>query len=464
MWTGFWTELENSASAKSIKNIHIFLKYVNILENGTGPNTHVPMSKGAYMTISEFLAAEWKTALGCTEPAAVAWAAALAAGQSRGGIQTVHLVCDPRTYKNCYAVGIPNSDRKTGILWALAIGANLPDPTRGLRSFEGATPETVLQGQELLQRHAISVDLDSQQSTLLIDVTVAGEGGTGRAVLEREHTHLARLECDGDLVEGSAWATDSPATSLRTNIAAQPIQALMDLSRTLTPADRKVLRDGAALNIAIARHGLSMLPSGFVAPGGQDAQTRLARLVSAGVFARMSGDPMMVMSLAGSGNKGITVSIPVVLWGREAGHPKERVDEALAFACLMTTATTHHLGTLSAICGAANAAGIGIASALVMLEGGSASQVGLAVNNMVGNLAGMICDGAKIGCAMKTMTGVDSAFRAAHLALAGIGIPATDGIVGTNGETSLSNLGRLAQQGMAGVDAEILEIMQAKLK
>lgn len=88
---------------------------------------------------------------------------------------------------------------------------------------------------------------------------------------------------------------------------------------------------------------------------------------------------MMVMSLAGPGNKGITVSVPVVLWGREAGRPKDRVDEALAVACLMTTATTHHLGTLSAICGAANAAGIGIASALVMLEGGSASQVGLAL-------------------------------------------------------------------------------------
>ena len=417
------------------------------------------------MNISDFLAAEWKTALGCTEPAAVAWAAALASDQTCGAVKAVRLVCDPRTYKNCYAVGIPNSDRKTGILWALAIGANLPDPTRGLRSFEGTTPETLAQGQGLLERHAVSVDVDSHRSTLWIDVIVERDGGTGRAVLEREHTRLARLERAGRLVGGEATQTgDSPESSLRANVAALSIQALMDLARTLTPGDRKALRDGAALNIAIARHGLSMLPPGFVVPGGQDTQTRLARLVSAGVFARMSGDSMMVMSLAGSGNKGITVSVPVVLWGREAGHPKERVDEALAFACLMTTATTHQLGTLSAICGAANAAGIGIASALVMLEGGTASQVGLAVNNMVGNLAGMICDGAKIGCAMKTMTGVDSAFRAADLALAGIGIPATDGIVGANGEASLANLGRLAQQGMVGVDAEILEIMQSKLR
>ncbi|WP_306599050.1 L-serine ammonia-lyase, iron-sulfur-dependent, subunit alpha [Geothrix sp. 21YS21S-2] len=130
----------------------------------------------------------------------------------------------------------------------------------------------------------------------------------------------------------------------------------------------------------------------------------------------------------------------------------------------MASAATWHLGSLSAICGAANAAGIGIASAFVFLEGGSHEQVSLAVNTMVGNLAGMICDGAKIGCAMKTLTGVEAAFRAASMALAGMGIPATDGIVGKDGRASLSNLGRLAQRGMAGVDTEILRIMQDKLR
>ena len=130
----------------------------------------------------------------------------------------------------------------------------------------------------------------------------------------------------------------------------------------------------------------------------------------------------------------------------------------------MTSAATWHLGTLSAICGAANAAGIGIASALVLLEGGSHGQVGLAINTMVGNLAGMICDGAKIGCAMKTQTGVEAASRAASMAMAGVGIPATDWIVGTDGRSSLTNLGRLAQRGMIGVDAEILRIMQDKLR
>ena len=417
------------------------------------------------MRMSELLAEEWKPALGCTEPAAVAWAAALAAEQQTGRVLQVRLICDPRTYKNCYAVGLPNSDRATGILWALALGAHLPDGGLGLSSFEGTTPAIIEQARTLLDNHGIQVEVDAGQTNLRVDVTVVREQGTGRAILENEHTHLARLEKNGQLVGGADSAQQGvPAPSLRQAAAALSIPELMALARELSTEDRQSLQQGVALNLAMARHGLSLLPAGFVPPAGQDSQSRLAHLVSAGVYARMSGEPLTVMTLAGSGNKGITVSLPVSLWGRESAHPESRIEEALAFGCLMTIVTTWHLGTLSAICGAANAAGIGVASALVLLEGGDARQVGLAVSNMVGSVAGMICDGAKIGCAMKTMTCVDSAFRAANLALSGIGIPATDGIVGEDGESSLANLGRLAQQGMAGVDTEILRIMQDKLR
>ncbi|MBP7147926.1 MAG: serine dehydratase subunit alpha family protein [Acidobacteria bacterium] len=417
------------------------------------------------MDITGFLAAEWKPALGCTEPAAVAWTAALAADQAGGNARQVRLRCDARTYKNCYAVGIPNSGRQSGLLWSLALGAHLGDPSLGLRSFEGNTPASIAAAGELLARRGAEVEVESDRVSLMVDVTVVSDRGVGRAVVEREHTNLARLEKDGRLVGGAASRSDSvPSSTAGEEAARMRIGELMELARTLGESDRVRLREGLSLNLAIARHGLSLLPAGFVPPGGQDSQTRISRLVSAGVYARMSGEPLTVMTLAGSGNKGITTSIPVVLWGRESGHDEGRIEEALAFACLMTTTATWHLGTLSAICGAANASGIGIAAALVMLEGGSAHQVGLAVSNMVGNVAGMICDGAKIGCAMKTMTGVDAAFRAANLALAGIGIPATDGIVGEDGEESLSNLGRLAQHGMVGVDAEILRIMQDKLR
>lgn len=415
------------------------------------------------MRFSHYLDAEWKPALGCTEPAAVAHAAALAADQAEGAIQRVRLRVDVRTYKNCHAVGIPHAAGRTGILWALGLGAQLPDASLGLRCFEAVTPEVLEGAGRLLRAGALQVELDAESPDLLIDCTVVGDTGTGRAVLAREHTRVALLERDGVRRGGEEGQTLAPAEDVRAILAEMSLRDLMALARDLTPEDRERLREGAACNLAMAEHGVSLLPEGFVPEEGHDPLTRYSRLVSAGVYARMSGEPRMVYSLAGSGNKGITVAVPLTLWGRGKGHAQDGVDEALAFACLMTSSTTHRLGTLSSICGAANAAGIGIASGLVLLEGGAPQQVDLAIQNMVGNLAGMICDGAKIGCAMKTMTGADAAFRSATLALAGFGIPATDGIVGAGGAASLANLGRLAQRGMAGVDAEVLDIMQGKL-
>lgn len=420
------------------------------------------------MNLTEYLAAEWKPALGCTEPAAVALAASLAAGQGQGDPRMVRLVLDARTYKNCHAVGIPNSGRKTGVLWALALGAVLKDAALGLQIFESATPEALARAARLLERGAVHVEVDASRTELHIDCTVASEGGVGRAVMEKEHTRLVRLEADGAPVPvPAAQARSETKAGIREQVASLSLAELVALAGTLTEADRGRLREGVALNLALAEHCVGLLPEGFVPGPEADPWLRIPRLVSAGVLGRMSGEAMTVMSLAGSGNKGITVSVAMSLWAQggtqQAGHSQARLEEALALACLLTSATTHRLGTLSAICGASNAAGIGIAAGLVHLGGGTAAQMDLAVHNMVGNLAGLICDGAKIGCAMKAMTGVEAAFRSATLALAGFGIPGTDGIVGNSGESSLANLGRLAQRGMAGVDTEILDIMQAKL-
>ncbi len=416
------------------------------------------------MNLTEYLAAEWRPALGCTEPAAVAYAACLAAGQGGGEPRLVRVVLDARTYKNCHAVGIPNSEHKTGVLWALALGAVLPDPALGLQIFESITPEALARANRLLERGAVHLDVDSTRTDLFIDCIVACEGGVGRAVLEQEHTRLVRLEADGIPVAVPGGEADSrEAGRVREQVGNLSLAELVALAGTLSEQDRARLREGMALNLAMAERCVDHLPSGFVPGVGADPWLRIPRLVSAGVLGRMSGEPLTVMSLAGSGNKGITVSVAMGLWGRQAGHSDARIEEALALACLLTTATTQKLGTLSAVCGASNAAGIGIAVGLVHLGGGGPAQMDLAIHNMVGNLAGLICDGAKIGCAMKAMTGVEAAFRAATLALAGFGIPSTDGIVGVDGLASLVNLGRLAQVGMAGADAEILDIMQAKL-
>lgn len=420
----------------------------------------------------EFLRQEWQPALGCTEPASIAYAAALAAAQSEGPVRSVHLRCDPRIYKNCYAVGIPHSEHKVGILWALAIGSLLPNPSAKLEVFRQIDPAILSDAGRLLDENAVTVEVDPSQQRLMVDCSVIRTGGSGRARIEEDHTRLVRLEKDGKPmplvregrpgeVHGGASA---PAPPVREALATTRFEDLLSLARNITPSDQETLREGAEMNIAIARHGLTLFPRGFMDLIGTDGLTRISRLVSAGVYARMSGEDFVVMSLAGSGNKGIVTAVPIVLWGREIGADPRKTDEALALACLFASATTFHLGTLSATCGCSNAAGVGLAAGLVHLQGGDLPAISLAVNNIVGNVTGMICDGAKIGCALKTMTSVDAAFRAASLAMNGMGIPATDGIVGESGMASLVNLGKIANQGMAAMDGQILQIMQAKLR
>ena len=420
------------------------------------------------MDFSQFLAREWRPALGCTEPASIAYAASTAASAlaglpDAGPVTSVALHCDPRIYKNCYAVGIPHSDHKVGILWATAIGAHLPDPSARLECFRQIDDDVLDRAGALLDRSAVTVEVDRHSAELLVDCSVRAGTHRCRVVIEGLHTRITRVELDGRSLPVEVDAAEAAGGGVRNILARMPFEELMDLARTPTEADRALLRRGVEYNLAIARHGLSLFPKSFVQMADRDLLTRISRLVCAGVYARMWGEDLVVMSLSGSGNKGITCAVPIALWGEEIGADPALVEDALALATLVTSKTTAYLGTLSAVCGCSNAAGIGLACGLALLQGGGPKAVSLSVSNMVGNVTGMICDGAKIGCALKTMTSVDAAFRAVNLALAGIGIPQSDGIVGKSGHESLENLGRIATRGMLSADAQILEIMEEKL-
>ncbi len=417
------------------------------------------------MKLSNILDRECVLALGCTEPASIALAAAHAAHLNDGPVRAVHVVCDSRLYKNCYAVGIPHSGGKCGIRWALAIGATLADASLGLECFSAITPEILASAQALLDAGVVTVDVAPGRVGLHADCRVVRAGGVGRATIARDHTNLVRLERDGvelDLPPGEQSSEDTAA--FRQELAHTPLADLVEIATAVTDAERGRLFAGAELNLAMARHGLTLLPEPFRDLIGLDQMTRISRLVCAGVFARMNGENLTVMSVAGSGNKGITSTVPVLLWGRESGFTEEEVGNALALSCIVTAAATPRLGRLSAVCGVSNAAGIGVAAALVLLQGGGIDVFNRAVNNLVGNVAGMICDGAKIGCGLKGMTAVDAAFRAASLARAGVGIPATDGIVGADAGQSFDHLERIAGPGMQAMDNEILRIMQDKLR
>jgi L-cysteine desulfidase len=350
-------------------------------------------------------------------------------------------------FKNCYAVGIPNSEGKIGILWATAIGALLPDPSLELECFKQCDASILENAAKLIDHSAIHVEALSGKDQLYIDCRVIRADGVGRVVISGSHTNVSLVEKNG---VAQAFAPKNSANAgfvasddglMRLSFA-----ELVALARSITPGDRKRIREGCDLNLAIA-----------------EESDDISQRVSAGVYARMSGVGRVVMSASGSGNKGITCSLPLVMYGERIKADPAKVEEALALSIIMTELTTRHLGTLSAICGCTNASGIGVAAGLVYLQGGGEKEISHAVSNMVGNISGIICDGAKIGCALKAMTAVEAAFRAAALAMKGVFIPESDGIVGSDGLRSLENLGRIANRGMVGVDDEVLQIMRGKL-
>ncbi|MFP4520400.1 MAG: L-serine ammonia-lyase, iron-sulfur-dependent, subunit alpha, partial [Oceanicaulis sp.] len=314
-----------------------------------------------------YLKEEWKPALGCTEPASIAYAAAMAASVGGAGpITGLRLLCDPRIYKNCYAVGIPHSGHKVGIIWTLAIGSLLPDPSLKLECFRRIDAKVLEQAEELISKGVVTVEVDTSRTDLFIEVLIERGEERSVAVIEGGHTRLTWLEANG---EPQKFETDGggEADGFRRDLLARmSFEQMVEMSSSLRDHDRAALREGMQINEAIARHGLSLLPERFVDLSGQDLLTKVSRLVCGGVLARMMGEDFVVMSLSGSGNKGIVCSVPLAVYGREAGHDPERIDRALALACLLTSATTHHLGTLSAVCGCSNAAGIGLAAGLTL--------------------------------------------------------------------------------------------------
>lgn len=417
------------------------------------------------MDIFGYLDQEWVPALGCTEPASIAYAGMLSANHISGAPSSLTLTVDPKIYKNCHAVGIPHSGHKIGIKWAAAIGCFLKNSESRLECFQEINEEILTKASELINTGKVTINIDRTKDNLFIDFEVTDGKDTGRCIIEGAHTNVTSIiKNGGPIFENKAGLEAPQEISARSWAASLSAEAMLEVVRTLDEEARSKIRNGMKLNIKIAEHGLTLFPQSFVEMIGGDLLPRIAGFVCAGVYARMWGEDFPVMSVAGSGNKGIVCSVPLTLLGEEWGADARKIEEALALAMLFTSKTTEALGTLSAVCGCSNAAGIGLACALVYLQDGGEKEISRAINNMVGNVTGMICDGAKIGCALKTMTAVDAAFRATTLAMSGIGIPFSDGIVGQTGNESLTNMGKIAKDGMIRTDEEILKIMEEKLK
>ena len=419
----------------------------------------------------EVLAHEVYPAFGCTEPISCAYAAATAAAQLGEPVESLLLRVDPGTYKNGAAVTVPHSNGAKGNLIAAALGAALASPEAKLELLQFVSEDVRNRALAMCDAGRCQSECLADQNGFYIEVTVHGASHRARCVVTGGHTNVVLVEKDGQsLLRNDSSASPKDALAYRQALKQRSMAEVLALAKTLDTGDREYLQRGVEMNLAISEWGFEvsgmarqlqqMHRDGFLA---DDMFYRVKLRVASAVDARMTGMGRAVMTSGGAGNQGIVAILTPYLVGREMDVPFERIIESLAVAHLVNAYVKCYMGEISAICGCAVAAGVGSAAAVVYQQkGADLEPIGMAVGNVVGDLCGLLCDGAKPGCAMKAVTAVDSSLRSALMALKGHGLSSNDGMTGHTIEDSLQNLGRMARVGMRRVDPTMLHILQEK--
>jgi len=432
-------------------------------------------------TVKDILQMEVTLALGCTEPVAVALGAAAAASLLvEGQPERIEVWVDPNIYKNGMAVAIPGSGGLSGIDTAAALGACGGDPRRGLEVLESLDEAAVTKAQALLKAGRVLVNL-REESGLHIRTRISSATETAESVITDLHNNIVSLSLNGKPVTDSPLLTVSPSASGKTRLAELEewlreltLEEIYDLLDELDEEDLAFLQEGVDHNLRLAEHGLKYGGGLGIGKGidrllkqkllVNDMATSARRLTSAAADARMSGARLPAMSSAGSGNHGLTAILPIWAIKDFIDCDREAVLRAIALSHIITAYVKAHTGRLSAVCGCSVAAGAGATAGITYLVGGDVGHMAGAIRNIMEDLAGVICDGAKAGCALKLNTAAGAAVQAALFSLQGINVKDTDGIVGTSTENTVRNMGTLSHQGMVETDKTILRIMLEKEK
>ena len=409
-------------------------------------------------------------ALGCTEPIAVALASAQAARALGEPPERLKVTVSPNILKNALGVGIPGTGM-TGLLIASALGALGGDSSRGLEVLQGLSPERIQAAKEFVREERVEVEKCEGEGKLFIDVTAYGKGHRGRSVIRNTHTSVVLVERDGEVLESREAVEGREGEEEECAAVPMTVEEIFRFATEVPLEKIAFLEDGARLNNHIAQEGLkgsyglkvgkTLWENRGLSLMGEGLSLRAIARTSAAADARMAGCSLPVMSNSGSGNQGLTVSLPILSVVEDLGLSREKLLRALALGHLTAIHLKSYVGRLSALCGAFLAA-IGAGAGITWLLGGGYPHVAATIKNMVGGLAGMICDGAKPGCALKISTALSAAFQASLLSLRNIEISERDGIIENDLEKTIRNVGTIASEGMNETDRLILEIMVCK--
>lgn len=419
------------------------------------------------------LKAEVIPAMGCTEPGAVALAAAQAGKVLNKPVDSIEIVVNANIYKNGMAVGIPGTG-STGLEIAAALGAIKQQPEQRLSVLAAVSPEELAGARQLLSEGRVRITVDDDKSNLWICALIKAGADWSRVIIADHHTNIISIEHNGEFLYSKL--TDSARETVDNRQIFRggdiTIASLITAVEQIPSQELAFLLNGVEMNLAAARLGSTrqlgmgignvfaeMQAQGIVA---DDIINYAKRLTAAAADVRMSGETVPIMSSAGSGNHGLTVILPVYAVAERMNCSRERLAQAIAISHLVTIYIKIHTGSLSALCGCAVAAATGASAAITWLLGEDIVKIEAAMKNVIANLTGMICDGGKVGCALKLSTAAAAAVESALLAQRQIIVPSTNGIIASTIEETIRNLGKISNPGMIETDKVILRVMLAK--
>ena len=419
------------------------------------------MNQQLHDTFLQVLFKELIPALGCTEPIAIAYAAAKARQILELEPEGIRLRCSGNIIKNVKGVAVPNAGGLKGVEAAAILGALGGDADRELEVLQAVRPEHLERTKELLDTGFCTCSLQENVANLYIVAEVFSGEHTASVTIINRHTLITRMEKDGKVL----FAQDPVVQKADdTDWSGWSLDAIVDFAETVELNKVKSLLDGQIeLNTAIAGAGLNRAYGAQIGRTLLDVcedtvWTRAKARAAAASDARMGGCSLPVVINSGSGNQGLTVSLPVIEYAKHLGVCQEKLYRALLISNLTAIFQKHYIGSLSAFCGAVTAAA-GCGAAITWLHGGTLENICDTIANTVANVGGMVCDGAKASCAAKIASAVDAAIMAHHLSMRGLKFQPGEGIIQSDPQQTIRSLGYIGRVGMKHTDVEILNLM-----
>lgn len=415
--------------------------------------------------------AEIAPATGCTEPAAVALCVSAATRVLGSSPEKITVNVSEYIFKNAMNVGIPGVDA-IGLNMAVALGAICSKPEKLLLVLSDLSDEEKSLAKGLLEENRIVINIASDSPKIYIQAVAEGGGHIGKAVIENGHSNFVSVSLDSEVLYRGDRDGTSAIGTLEEKAYTRTVAEIWEFVKEVDSGRLNFLNELIRLNHEMSHEGLencyglqvgkNILGSSKAGLVSDDISNYAVSVTAAAADARMSGCEKSVMSVGGSGNQGLTATLPLIAIGEKIGCSEEVLYKSLALSILVTVHVKHYIGRLSVLCGCSIAAAIGVAAAIVFMLSGSLQQAEQAINTMVADISGVVCDGAKPGCALKIATSVSSAVRAASLAISNLGASGHDGIVNSDVEISLKNLGTLGNEGMNNTNQAILRMVLNK--